>query len=134
MISHWKDIWKIKWNKLVFFFQHFFESQELSIHFSSIICYVLGHTETFIPKSLSFQLCHADEWLEVFAPRTSVLGLISSMSLYGRKVIQSVKPEKLTERKTYTTFYNVPCGFYESWRKKTMVYSCEAGVLGVSMF
>ena len=77
-----------------FFFQHFFESQELSIHFSSIISYVLGHTETFIPKSLSFQLYHADEWLEVFAPRTSVLGLISSMSLDGRKVIQSVKSEQ----------------------------------------
>ena len=77
-----------------FFFQHFFESQEPSIHFSSIISYVLGHTETFIPKSLSFQLYHTDEWLEVFAPRTSVLGLISSMSLDGRKVIQSVKSEQ----------------------------------------
>ena len=100
--------------QISFFFQHFFESQELSIHFSSIICYVLGHIETFIPTSLSFQLYHADEWLEVFAPRTSVLGLISSMSLDGRKVIQSVKPEKLTELKTYITFYNVACGFYES--------------------
>lgn len=50
----------------------------------------------------------------IFALRASGLGLVSTKRLDGRKVIQSVKPEKLTELKTYITFYNVACGFYES--------------------
>ena len=48
--------------------------------------------QVFIPKSLSFHCFHAIERLQVFALRASVLGLISSLRLDGRKDIQSEKP------------------------------------------
>ena len=47
--------------------------------------------KAFIPKSLSSQRFHVDERIYVFALRASVLGLITSMRLDGRKDIQSLK-------------------------------------------
>ena len=50
---------------------------------------VIGNVKEFIPKPLFFQLVHADERLQIFALRASVLVLISLMSLNVRKYIQS---------------------------------------------
>ena len=59
----------------------------MSIRINRVISYVISYIQTFTPVSLSSQHFHADERLYIFALRASVLGLISSMTLDGRKDI-----------------------------------------------
>ena len=69
--------------------QRIFDSQEVLIFNISLLCNC--YIKTFTPKSLSSQLFHADERLQIFVLGASVLGMISSMRLDGKKDIRSVK-------------------------------------------
>ena len=59
--------------------------------FPICVYHEFGYIKTFIPKSMFFQLFNVDKRLSVFALSASGLGLISSIWVDGRKVIQSVK-------------------------------------------
>ena len=53
------------------------------------VCYEICYIETLVSKYLSFRLSHGDEGLSLFTLSASVLGLIFSVRLDGRKNFQS---------------------------------------------